>query len=103
VEIWAEEAVAGGVYFHRITNLSRNGFFIEKQLPFPVGAVVEVRFDLPEGDRPLAVRGEVVDNYRDAQKGLRGAGIRFLDMDPDTRRQIDRCIRHFDADGASEA
>jgi hypothetical protein len=37
VELWAEECCGADVYFHRVTNLSRDGFFIEKKLPFQAG------------------------------------------------------------------
>lgn len=95
VEIWAEERAGTGVYYHRVTNLSRNGFFIEKKLPFPVEAVVDVRLELPGTGERVTLRGRVVDNYVNPDANFRGAGVSFLEMDADTRRKIDLCIRHL--------
>jgi Tfp pilus assembly protein PilZ len=88
VELWAEECCGADVYFHRVTNLSRNGFFIEKKLPFQAGQTVHIRLDLPGSPRKLSTRSRVVDNYRDRHLNLRGAGFQFLDMDAQTREGI---------------
>ncbi len=45
VEIWVEEMADQGLYFHRVTNLSLGGFFIEKKLPLPVGQKVSLRLE----------------------------------------------------------
>jgi Tfp pilus assembly protein PilZ len=88
VSLWAEEYCGADVYFHRVTNLSRDGFFIEKKLPFQAGQTVQIRLDLPGSPSKLITRSRVVDNYRDRQANLRGAGFQFLDMDPQTRKGL---------------
>jgi Tfp pilus assembly protein PilZ len=88
VELWAEECCGTDVYFHRVTNLSRDGFFVEKKLPFQTGQTVHIRFDLPSAPSKLTARSRVVDNYRDRQANMRGAGFQFLDMDTQTREGI---------------
>jgi Tfp pilus assembly protein PilZ len=88
VEIWAEECCGADVYFHRVTNLSQDGFFVEKKLPFQAGQTVDIRLDLPGAPSKLITRSRVVDNYRDRHANLRGAGFQFLDMDAQTRSGI---------------
>jgi uncharacterized protein (TIGR02266 family) len=88
VEFWVQEHAGGGVYFHRVTNLSISGFFIAKQLPFPEGQEVELRLELPGQPDKLAVRGVVVSNYQDHDARLLGAGVRFLDLNEAARKRI---------------
>lgn len=92
VDCWAEEMANGGVYFHRVTNISRGGFFVEKQLPFQTGQTVRVRLDLPGGVAKLEARSRVISNYRDGQANLRGAGFQFLDLDARSRGLIEAFI-----------
>ena len=93
VECWAEECFEAGVYFHRVTNLSRDGFFVEKKLPFRVGQTIHVRLDLPGfADKPEA-QSRVINNYRDKQDHLCGAGFQFLDLDIQSREVIEAFIR----------
>ena len=95
VECWAEECFDAGVYFHRVTNLSQGGFFVEKKLPFRVGQTIRVRLDLPGfADKPEA-RSIVINNYRDKQDQLRGAGFQFLDLDVQARKVIDAFIQRM--------
>jgi len=92
VEFWAEELCGADVYFHRVTNLSRDGFFIEKKLPFQVGQTVTIRLDLPGLKKKLDARSRVVNNYHDGYANLRGAGFQFMDMDAHARKGIDAYI-----------
>jgi hypothetical protein len=93
VECWAEECCDAGVYFHRVTNLSQDGFFVEKQLPFCVGQTIHVRLDLPGADAKLETRSRVINNYRDKQDHLLGAGFQFLDLDARSRGVIQAFIK----------
>lgn len=92
VEFWAEELCGADVYFHRVTNLSRDGFFIEKKLPFQVGQTVNIRLDLPGLKSKLDARSRVVNNYHDGYANLQGAGFQFMDMDAHARRGIEAYI-----------
>lgn len=88
VELWVQEQCEAGIYYHRVTNLSSEGFFVEKKIPFRVGQVMTLRLDLPGGKGPLRARSRVVDNYHDGRDNLVGAGFQFLEMDRETRRSI---------------
>ena len=44
VEFWVQEHCEAGFYYHRVTNLSSEGFFIEKKIPFRVGEEVTIQF-----------------------------------------------------------
>ena len=92
VELWVQEQCAAGMYYHRVTNLSSEGFFVEKKIPFRVGQIVTMRLDLPGGGRPLQARSRVVDNYHDGRDNLLGAGFQFLELDRETRRSIEALV-----------
>ncbi len=88
VEFWVEETAEQGLYFHRVTNLSLGGFFIEKKIPFPVGQKVALRLELPGSGRKVSITGRIVNNYQDQHDNLKGAGIQFLELDDQTRAGI---------------
>jgi uncharacterized protein (TIGR02266 family) len=88
VEFWVEETAEQGQYFHRVTNLSLGGFFIEKKIPFPVGQEVALRMELPGAAQKLQVTGRIVNNYQDQNDKLRGAGIQFMELDEQVREGI---------------
>ena len=88
VEFWAEETAEQGLYFHRVTNLSLGGFFIEKKLPFPVGQKVDLRLELPGSEEKMPVTGRIINNYQDQDDNLKGAGIQFLELDEQVRAGI---------------
>lgn len=99
VEFWAEERCGTGVYFHRVTNLSRDGFFIEKKLPFQVGQTINIRMELPGFKSKLDARSRVVNNYHDGYANLRGAGFQFMDMDAHARKGIETYIDQTHSQG----
>ncbi len=88
VELWAEEIAGRGLYFHRITNLSLGGFFIEKKIPFPVGQQVDLQLELPGSVQKTPVTGRIINNYQDQDDNLRGAGIQFVALDEQARAGI---------------
>jgi Tfp pilus assembly protein PilZ len=92
VEFWVEERCGADIYFHRVTNLSRDGFFVEKKLPFKVGETVDIRLNLPGLDNKLDARSRVVNNYLDETANLRGAGFQFTDMEAHARQGIEAYI-----------
>ena len=99
VEFWVEETAGQGLYFHRVTNLSLGGFFIEKKLPFPVGQKVALRLELPGSGQKVSVTGKIINNYQDQDDNLKGAGIQFLELDEKVRDGIAAYLRQVDAPG----
>lgn len=98
VEYWVQEDCEAGFYYHRVTNLSPEGFFIEKKIPFQAGQVLTFHWELPGGGHHLKARSRVVDTYRDAQSNILGAGFQFLELDPVARRNIKSLMQKTHAD-----
>jgi uncharacterized protein (TIGR02266 family) len=77
-------------------NISAGGMFLRTDRRLPVGALVSVALELPDGDRPAPVQGKVVHVVASAQvrSGLSGAGvgIQFIASDDPVRRRVDRYI-----------
>jgi uncharacterized protein (TIGR02266 family) len=77
-------------------NISAGGMFLRTDRRLPVGALVSVALELPDGDRPAAVQGKVVHVVGPAQvrPGLSGpgVGIEFLASEDPVRRRVDRYI-----------
>ncbi len=100
VELWAEETAGRDSYFHRVTNLSLGGFFIEKKLPFPVGQKVDLHLELPGGGPKTAVTGRIINNYQDQNDNLKGAGIQFIELDDQARAGISAYLKQVVSNAA---
>ena len=64
------------VYHDTIKNISQRGVFIETQHPFFVGEDLTLTFSLTGFDKPLKIKGEIVQVNRN------GIGIEFKDVSP---------------------
>ena len=67
-------------------NISLGGMLIETPTMPPLGSEVRIRFQIPDSDASIVVRGEVknhyVFNYADgsALRWARGIGVRFIEF-----------------------
>ena len=74
-----------------MTNLSRGGLFLATDELLELGTRVMLHIDVGDAGRALEVPAEVVSqNVGPQLTRQRGIGLRFLDMDDATRREIDR-------------
>ena len=72
-------------------NLSVHGLFIRTAVPFDMGEQVVLRFQLPGGEAPLTVIGQVVWRNADPSKtGGMGMGIRFTEVAAESQGAIER-------------
>lgn len=94
VQIWAVEKDDNSTSFHLLTNLSIDGFFIEKKLPLPVGSTVNFELELDGEKVPL--RGKIVDNYENPVTGKSGAGVHFVDMDESVKTKIEEYLKSLE-------
>lgn len=93
VEFWVEEIVETGTYFHRVTSMSRNGVFVAKRLPFPVGQTVDLSLMLPGLGHKVLLKGRVVGNRQDQDANWVGAGIEFLELNDSAREGIEAFLK----------
>ena len=75
-----------------MTNLSRGGVFIATSDVLEIGAHVRLLVAIEETGKTLEIPGEVVSQNVDPgfETDQQGMGVRFLDVDGETREQIDR-------------
>lgn len=95
VHIWAKEQFQNAIYFNLLSNLSIGGFFIKKNLPFPVGSVVELELELPDSNQRLRVKGIVINNYNANDSAAIGTGIQFCDIKESVKKNIERYLEHL--------
>ena len=96
----ARSAVEWSVTFWRdglqhsgtIRDLSRGGFFVRTATHQPVGARLEVSFDVPveRGVRTIAAEALVVRLGKDQDRGL---GCRFFQLSAASKGHLDECLR----------
>lgn len=77
-------------------NISRTGMFISTPEPAPIGSRIDFEFALSDGFTLLRGSAEVV---RAVRGGVTGMGIRFIDLDEESRRLIDRIVDVNDEEG----
>ncbi len=73
-----------------MTDLSRGGLFIRTDRPVDLGTRLELNIRIDDNDTLVKVRAEVVTHNigPNSRTNERGMGLRFLDMDEDTEKQI---------------
>jgi len=78
-----------------VTNLSKGGVFIETKTPLPVQSEIRLTFILPEFNVKIEAKGKVVWTY-DVKKGtskvVSGMGIKFTDLSPENKAQIEEYL-----------
>ncbi|MGE5414573.1 MAG: response regulator [Syntrophomonadaceae bacterium] len=75
-----------------IRDLSRGGFFVRTAVRQPVGARLDVSFDVPveNGVKTIVAEAIVVRAGRDAEPGL---GCRFFQLSAVSRQNLEECLR----------
>jgi len=79
-------------------NISRTGMFVACENPGPIGSPVDFEFCLEDGLVLLKGKGEVV---RVTQNPVSGMGVRFRELDEDSRRCIARIVEINEQEGRS--
>ncbi len=70
-------------------NVSASGMFLSCDTPPPIGTKIDFEFSLDDGFVMLKGTGLVV---RAVTTGEKGMGLRFIDLDSDSRKLIDRIV-----------
>jgi len=78
------------------TNISLTGMFLRTDTQLPVGGVVSIALELPDGERPAPVTAKVIHVRSRAQARAPqlqpGAGVQFLSADELFQARVDRYI-----------
>lgn len=92
--VFEDEFGEGLIYLHS-RDISLGGVFLETPPPLRLGAHLFLSFTLPGKKRPLRITGQVVrfvehpfSQGGKPQKTKKGAGVRFVDLDPEAFRQL---------------
>ncbi len=75
-------------------DISEGGVFVATYNSFPVGTIMELQLQMPDGGDPINVKGEVrwYAEHNEESDGHPGVGLRFVDLTEDNRRRIDRFV-----------
>ncbi len=104
VDIPVSCEVEGVTRYARAVNLSRGGVFLRSALPYPVGAVARMTFELPASGETVRCEGEI----RRVHQGRRsGMNVAFVDLPPDQVERLERFLSvragSFDPDEGLES
>jgi uncharacterized protein (TIGR02266 family) len=77
-------------------NISRTGMFIASEKTGPVGSLIDFEFALADGLTLLKGKGEVV---RVSQAPVRGMGIRFRELDGESKKCLERIVATNESEG----
>jgi Tfp pilus assembly protein PilZ len=85
-----------GVRVNEATSLSVGGMFVRTDRELPVGALVPVALELPDGDPPAPVQAKILYSSEvpkaRARKGRHGFGLQFVAEDAVFRARVTRYI-----------
>lgn len=105
VEMFVRERDGDRMFVHPALNLSATGIFLESHSYSLRSALdrqyIDLEFELPDGEDPIAVRGEVVGTRR-LQGFSTGLAIAFIDISPEHHDKIARFVAERLEDGDSE-
>jgi uncharacterized protein (TIGR02266 family) len=77
-------------------NISRTGMFLASENPGAIGSLIDFEFGLADGFSILRGKGEVV---RVTQSPVKGMGVRFREMDEESRRCLERIVATNEEEG----
>jgi uncharacterized protein (TIGR02266 family) len=99
VDLEVDYASEENYLFAYITDISATGIFVRTTTPEEPGTQLNLRFQMPDAQEKIEIEGEViwVNPYRPgAPDNLHpGMGIRFVELDDETREQLLELIRRF--------
>jgi CheY-like chemotaxis protein len=72
-------------------NISGTGMLLLSGKPIRVGSLLQLEFVLPNGSRTVRTKAKVLRVSQDTE-GTYGAGLHFMDLDPDDQQQIVRFV-----------
>jgi type IV pilus assembly protein PilZ len=76
------------------SNINQGGLYIKSSAPLPPGTRLNIQFLLPSRSKPIQVEGEVVWVNEKTTKGIHpGMGIRFAELTPDVKAEINELVR----------
>lgn len=82
-----------GVSVRRVLDAGPAGMFIETSDAAPVGSVLPVVLDLPDGKPPMVVTVEVVRRQEAAADRAPGMGVQLIGADDEFRVRLDALLR----------
>ncbi len=88
IRIWAKEISEKMTSFHLVSNISHKGLHIEKKLPLPMGATINLELELTGPYGKLDVKGIVNNTYKDSDSNVMGTGVEFVEMSEDDKIKL---------------
>lgn len=80
-------------------NIGEGGMFVESDKPLPVGEIITPDLLLPGLVDPLPLKGKVVYSVEEErEKHPQGMGIKFLEIDPQTKTILSNYIQSYLSD-----
>lgn len=94
-KIVLEDEFGEGLMYLFSRDISLGGLFLENPPPLKLGAQLFLSFTFPGAGKPIRLTGQVVRFLEPAEqaKGQAGAGVRFVDVDSESRRLISEFIQ----------
>ena len=99
IRIWAKEISENMTSFHLVSNISHTGLHIEKKLPLPMGATINLELELTGPGEKIQVKGIVNNTYKDADLNVMGTGVEFVDISEDDKKKIDDYLKQTKLQG----
>lgn len=95
IRIWAREISEDMTSFHLVSNISHKGIHIDKKLPLPMGATINMELELTDPYGKIQVKGIVNNIYKDSDSNVMGTGVEFVEMKEDDKKRLDDYLKHF--------
>ncbi len=95
IRIWAKEISGKMTSFHLVSNISHIGLHIEKKLPLPMGATINLELELSGTYGKIQVKGIVNNTYKDSDSNVMGTGVEFTEISENDKNKLDDYLKQM--------
>ncbi len=95
IRIWAKETSGNMTSFHLVSNISHTGLHIDKKLPLPMGAKINLELELTQPYGKIQVKGIVNNTYKDSDSNVMGTGVEFVEITEVDNKTIDDYLKQM--------
>ena len=93
VRVTAATATASGTRIWTTRDISPSGMLLASDELLPVGLVLPIAIELPEGEQMVHGRAEVVRHTDPRREGIQGTGMEFLELFGDGPERLESFVR----------
>ena len=91
----ADDVPAGAEHFSVTRNVSAGGLTIVSKEAFSIGAILELKIELPEDDVPISCLAKIVREEETDEEGTFETAVCYLDLSRQDRQRLEKSVEKY--------